>query len=599
MLDVMRQHSRSFVIYVFFGIIISVFVINFGPQSGGCAPAVSNAGKIGGRQLSLKIFNFYFNYMLQSAGYRGEHLPEDKLIQARGDVMDLYVVRELLANDALKLGFRVSDQEIEDMLVNRGLFYSLGKPSQLPRSESGKFDYDLFSRWVRYNWQITVANFKEEQERELLAEKLRGTLLASVKVSEDEVFSDYMQKGNQAQLEYARFSPFEYRSRVAVTPEQVKAFLSTDKKKVEKHFTDNKAAYQKLPKQINLQALQISYSGEGQLEEAKQKAATLLKSLQAGVALQQVAQDAQKKQLVAPSALRTIKGWRNETTVGLGETASQTVTKLAVGQWSEIIVDKDAVTIARIQGRREGDLKLEQVQDEIAEELLLDEEAQKLAKSDAESFSKRAAAGEKLSDMFTLDDETARPDIEALLAQSGGKIDEKMKEALRKIQAEADAKKKAEQEAKAAQEPESGKSNRSPIKLLTTTFFSRSGRYLVPGIGISQSLMNAVFKMKTGEVAKEPMEVGKVYYLFAVKERKEANQADWAKQKDTLVDEFLKRKQANVVMDYYLNRCLEGVKEKQFQVNSNVMITPGYQPEKGAEPLPGYTPCRSLQQRAL
>ena len=37
MLKQMRQQSRSLLIYVLFGIVIAVFIINFGPQSpGGC-----------------------------------------------------------------------------------------------------------------------------------------------------------------------------------------------------------------------------------------------------------------------------------------------------------------------------------------------------------------------------------------------------------------------------------------------------------------------------------------------------------------------------------------------------------------------------------
>ena len=37
MLEQMRQQSRSLLIYVLFGIVIAVFIINFGPQSpGGC-----------------------------------------------------------------------------------------------------------------------------------------------------------------------------------------------------------------------------------------------------------------------------------------------------------------------------------------------------------------------------------------------------------------------------------------------------------------------------------------------------------------------------------------------------------------------------------
>jgi len=61
MLDVFRRQSRSILIYVFFGIIIAVFVINFGPQSQGCGGAAGQRGmaaKVAGQELSDGAFWF-------------------------------------------------------------------------------------------------------------------------------------------------------------------------------------------------------------------------------------------------------------------------------------------------------------------------------------------------------------------------------------------------------------------------------------------------------------------------------------------------------------------------------------------------------------
>ena len=42
MLDLLRKHSRSYIIYVMFAIIILVFAISFGPGSNTCSRPVSN-----------------------------------------------------------------------------------------------------------------------------------------------------------------------------------------------------------------------------------------------------------------------------------------------------------------------------------------------------------------------------------------------------------------------------------------------------------------------------------------------------------------------------------------------------------------------------
>ena len=41
MLAAMRANSRNVIIYVLFGILIAVFVINFGPGSNGCGAQIA------------------------------------------------------------------------------------------------------------------------------------------------------------------------------------------------------------------------------------------------------------------------------------------------------------------------------------------------------------------------------------------------------------------------------------------------------------------------------------------------------------------------------------------------------------------------------
>ena len=49
MLDILRANQRSVIIYVFFGMIIVVFVVFFGPQSQGCGDGgVAYAARVNG-----------------------------------------------------------------------------------------------------------------------------------------------------------------------------------------------------------------------------------------------------------------------------------------------------------------------------------------------------------------------------------------------------------------------------------------------------------------------------------------------------------------------------------------------------------------------
>ena len=66
MLEQMRKSSRSLLIYVLFGIVIAVFIINFGPQSQGstCEQQMGGndhyAAKVGGETITPNSFRYGF-----------------------------------------------------------------------------------------------------------------------------------------------------------------------------------------------------------------------------------------------------------------------------------------------------------------------------------------------------------------------------------------------------------------------------------------------------------------------------------------------------------------------------------------------------------
>ena len=77
MLEQMRRSSQSLLIYVLFGILIAVFIINFAPQSmGGCegtrtGSVESDAAKVGSRTLTVHDVRCYIKIP-----FIGSHGPE-------------------------------------------------------------------------------------------------------------------------------------------------------------------------------------------------------------------------------------------------------------------------------------------------------------------------------------------------------------------------------------------------------------------------------------------------------------------------------------------------------------------------------------------
>ncbi len=596
MLDVLRKHSRSFIIYILFGIIIAVFVVNFGPQSAGCATTTSHAGKVKGHLISTKGFHYAWQVWKQAFQFGGrfniDTLPEAQLVRFRGMAMDQLVARELLADDARKLGIRIPDEEINDMLL-KGRFLALGHPQPLVRNDDGKFDYDLFSRYVRYSWGLTVRKFKAEQARELLADKLRQLFRSSIEVSVDEVRKEYAHKNTQVNLEYVRFTPSDFYNEVTITPAKIKTYIKKNKDKIKKHYEDNKSAYQKLPKQARVQAIVIK-TDKGQADdkqtspqpddkikaEAKKRAEAALKRIKGGEDFGKVAAALSEDEETKSN--QGFLGWRNEDSLGLGSEVQKALAKLKDNQVSGVIEGDKGWTIIKVTARRQGDLTLEQAQEDIAEERLKNEEALALATAKAQEYLERAKAGEKLADIFTSDSSTNETN------PSEAAIDDK------NDTEGADAKTGGAQgnTAKAV----GNKKALSKFKLATTGPFSRSGRDLVPGVGVSKELMDKAFKMKKGDLAQKPYVVDHIVYLVSIKDRTDPDWKEWDKKKVDLIEEAVNKKSTEYIQSYTYDRCKTALENKEIEINPSALITQGYMPPKGEPPLPTYIPCAGLKQ---
>ncbi|MFL6467069.1 MAG: SurA N-terminal domain-containing protein [Pyrinomonadaceae bacterium] len=71
-----------------------------------------------------------------------------------------------------------------------------------------------------------------------------------------------------------------------------------------------------------------------------------------------------------------------------------------------------------------------------------------------------------------------------------------------------------------------------------------------PTATTNEALENAIYSMKDGEVSKTPIKVGDNWMVVGVTKREDANMAEFAKQRDTLMEQMLSRKRGEVYSDY-------------------------------------------------
>ncbi|MEP6704758.1 MAG: peptidylprolyl isomerase, partial [Acidobacteriota bacterium] len=87
-----------------------------------------------------------------------------------------------------------------------------------------------------------------------------------------------------------------------------------------------------------------------------------------------------------------------------------------------------------------------------------------------------------------------------------------------------------------------------------------------PSATTSEALEDAIYGMKEGEATKTPIKIGDTYYIVGVTKREEASMDDFAKQRDTLVEQMVTQKRGEVFQDYLASTRL------RFEKAGNITI---------------------------
>ena len=120
MLEQMRKSSQSVLIYALFLFLIAIFVISFGPQSRGtsCDQVMNGDDHYAAQVAGGTITQNSFRYGFMLAGGGQIPAPMAKRDRLKEIVMDKLIERELLAAEADRLGYVVTDEEVEDQIAD-------------------------------------------------------------------------------------------------------------------------------------------------------------------------------------------------------------------------------------------------------------------------------------------------------------------------------------------------------------------------------------------------------------------------------------------------------------------------------------------------
>lgn len=428
MLEGMRRQGASIFIYIIFGILIAVFVVNFGPQSRGpeqgCSrgdadTAVTVAGtKVRAPTAFRAVYSFF----------KSNGSPEQN---AKTSALEFLVRRELLAQEAEKRGLLTSSDMAEAEIM-RGFMYVGGQRVSLQdqlfdRDADGStfFNYKRFEGFIG-SLNVTRSVFIEQQTRELQAALLAESLRGSVSVSRDEALAEFLYERNTATYDVVTFSPKAYRNAFLVSEEDVNRYLAAHTAEVDAKYKADERLYKAVKPQVHVRQIFVAKTPPkadaagaaakpaaaaakpAAAAEAPAAGATAAAPVATTPATSVPAADPAKAKLEAARAeilskkrtfaevAKTLSTEATDRASG-GEAGWQTkefptlvnselnaaVKALKVGEVSEVIATERGFHLVTVVAEREGDLTFDQVKHEIASELARDGWAKEAARRSA------------------------------------------------------------------------------------------------------------------------------------------------------------------------------------------------------------------------
>ena len=198
MLDLMRR--QSFLIYLIFGAIVGLFVINYGPGSGGCTANIQPkqwVARVNGTAIGTELFGWTLNRQYddmqrraQANGIAFDRVMAER-IGIRRRVVDSLVDRRLIAAESGARGVRVSDgrllKELRESYGVRGLTYA------------------SYEEHVGRAFNMSVEQFEAVVREDLASNYLMHALRDTVQPSEGELRQAFVREHERLQLRYARF----------------------------------------------------------------------------------------------------------------------------------------------------------------------------------------------------------------------------------------------------------------------------------------------------------------------------------------------------------------------------------------------------------
>lgn len=563
MLSFFRHKGLTSVIYgVMILAMVLVFLVGFGPTAGKKLGSVSTscAARVRGTCIEPKAHKAAYR-LIFSRGTGGV-----KQSTASRIILEGLIERELLADEANRLGITVSEEEVNDSIYKGNILVSL--PADNPNLQrqvgffDGKarvdvfknkdtklFDLKVYERNVKQMTGRSPAEFREWQTRELLAAKVRDLVRTPVRVADDEAFDRFVTERTTSTVSYA-----------VVRKSWVEKYaMASDAKDVEAWTKEKKNL---LGVKTSVRHILVKYKERGEPDpspakkaETKKKAddiyARIKKGEDFGKLAKELSDDPGSKDKGGQYEASLVPQFAEEFQAAYNSLAPGEVTNgpIEIPAFGWHIIKKDEASkedLAKAFKSTKSADAAKKIADKIAADLKAGKSLDDACKAAIAQFGKFSP-----------------PKPEAPKAGAAGDAG--------KAGATAAAGDGGSAEGGAAAPPPSFTADTDPEKPapLTSSAFNRGGDP-IPAISgeAGEKVVSFAFGAKPNDVS-EPIATDDGLLVVQLKDRKPATKEDFDKERDTYVLGLLAAKQ-NEALTYYVRRLREAAKEDIKVDESNV-----------------------------
>ncbi|MFM7199781.1 MAG: SurA N-terminal domain-containing protein [Myxococcota bacterium] len=373
------------------------------------------------------------------------------------------------------------------------------------KDENGKFDKERYKRILD-----RYPSFEQDERERLMLTRLEAAIRGMVQVSEADLKATFARQNTKINLEYLKVNSQAFESDIQISAEERTAFIKDNAADIQARYDQDFNTLYNSPKRVSARHILLKFES-GDSDEVKAALRAKLEEIRTLASTSDFAELAKEYSEDPGSTARGGDlGFFDEKRMDPAFSAAAFSTPK--GELSQLVETRFGVHLIKVEDIQEANVRtLEEVRDEIADKLFRERKAPELARQ----------AVDKLKDAWVKN----TPELEALMTQY-------------------------------------------KVSKAETGLTTRVGDN-VRGIGTSAELAEEAFSLAVGSAPDKAYSIGEGFVLVRLKERAEADFAQFAAQKDGMKATALREKQ-----EAFFNAWKESLKAAALIETGTAALTP-------------------------